>query len=134
MIILNELIEVLALLLLTAFFHAPLQFFLMRSSTRAQLRALAFSALINVTSWALYRLLYQEAFDRGRTGTFLSALVILNAIYYWLLLRFGVQDAESFKEERLFGWILFSPLITLMCLISTPLVGALLIFFVRAFA
>ena len=128
----NEFVEVLALLLLTFFFHAPLQLFLMQTSTRAHLRTLTLTLLINVTSWVIYRVLHQAAFDAGRTGTFLSTLVFLNATYYWMLLRSGVQDAESFKEGRLFGWILFSPLLTLMCLISTPLVGALLTSLVRA--
>ncbi len=121
-----EFLQIVALMFCVLLYQTPLNIFLIGKNFKKSLLVSLKSFVIVLMSWFIYRLTFEQALAQERVSLLLTLLVSLNALYYWTLIRFRTQSSEDFLEGRVWGWILFSPLLTIAEIISAPLLAAII--------
>jgi len=121
-----EILQIFSLILCVFLLQTPLNYFLMGRLSKELLKCSAKSIVIVIFSWIMYRLSFESAMAAQSFGLLLTLIVLANLFFYWSLIKFQVQKYEEFLEGRMWGWILFSPLLSIAEITSTPLITAII--------
>jgi hypothetical protein len=126
----QEILLLAALLISTLLYFIPLNAWLCGFRWKASLPLLKWNFTGALISWCVYRLFRPLVEESGRTGLLITGLVILNAILCYSWIRYFNVHEKTLREDRIGGWILFSPVLMIAVVISTPLFGALMTSFI----